>query len=94
MTRGIYSGQFMVMMLYCCRLTLRRPETVESLFLAYRLTGEEKYREWGWDILQSIEKYCRVSSGGYAAILDVDSKNSRKDDKMETFFLVRVEIFR
>ncbi|KAF8337707.1 glycoside hydrolase family 47 protein [Amanita rubescens] len=64
-----------------------RPETVESLFLAYRLTGEEKYREWGWDILQSIEKYCRVSSGGYTSIFDVDSKDSRKDDKMETFFL-------
>lgn len=78
---------------FCCRLTSRRPETVESLFLAYRLTGEEKYREWGWNILQSIEKHCRVSSGGYASILDVDSKDSRKDDKMETFFLVRVEIF-
>jgi len=64
-----------------------RPETVESLFLAYRLTGKEKYREWGWNILRSIEKYCRVSSGGYASILDVDSKDSRKDDKMETFFL-------
>ena len=90
-TRGIYSGQFYGYGVRFIDLTLlRRPETVESLFLAYRLTGDEKYREWGWGIFQSIEKHCRLSSGGYSSILDVDNKNSRRDDKMETFFLVRI----
>lgn len=28
--------------------SILRPETVESLFYVYRLTGEEKYREWAW----------------------------------------------
>jgi len=65
-----------------------RPETVESLFIAYRLTGDRKYREQGWKIFQAIEKYCKVESGGYASILNVEDKNSIQMDKMETFFLV------
>ncbi|KAG6878225.1 hypothetical protein C0992_008440 [Termitomyces sp. T32_za158] len=64
-----------------------RPETVESLFLAYRLTGDEQYRQYGWDIFQSIEKYTRVETGGYATILNVDDVNSKLEDRMETFFL-------
>ena len=64
------------------------PETVESLFTAYRLTGDDIYRDYGWKIFQSIEKYCRVESGGYVTILDVEDVNSGYVDKMETFFLV------
>ena len=64
------------------------PETIESLFIAYRLTGDDRYREHGWKIFQSIEKYCRLESGGYASILNVDDVNSEKSDKMETFLLV------
>ena len=66
-----------------------RPETVESLFIAYRLTGEQRYREHGWKIFQAIEKHCRVESGGYATIINVDQNPPRQEDKMETFFLVR-----
>lgn len=64
------------------------PETIESLFIAYRLTGDDRYREYGWKIFQSIEKHCRLDSGGYVSILDVDNVESGKIDKMETFFLV------
>ncbi|KAJ4489220.1 glycoside hydrolase [Lentinula lateritia] len=64
-----------------------RPETVESLFLAFRLTGDIRYRDWGWDIFQSIEKHCKVETGGYATIMNVDEVPSRKEDKMETFLM-------
>ncbi|KAJ7109748.1 glycoside hydrolase family 47 protein [Mycena crocata] len=64
-----------------------RPETVESLFLAFRLTGDEKYRNWAWDIFQAIERHCRVETGGYASIINVDEVPSRKEDKMETFMM-------
>ncbi|KAJ3513466.1 hypothetical protein NLJ89_g2936 [Agrocybe chaxingu] len=64
-----------------------RPETIESLFIAYRLTANERYREFGWKIFQSIEQYCKVEEGGYSAILNVDSPTTIKMDKMETFFL-------
>ena len=69
------------------------PETIESLFIAYRLTGDDRYREHGWKIFQSIEKYCRLESGGYVSILDVDNVDSGKIDKMETFFMVGIFLF-
>jgi hypothetical protein len=65
-----------------------RPETVESLFIAYRLTGDQRYRDHGWKIFQSIQKHCYVESGGYASVLNVDENPARQEDKMETFFLV------
>jgi len=42
------------------RHNLLRPETVESLFYMYRFTKDTKYRDWGWDILQSFNKYTKV----------------------------------
>ena len=50
-----------------------RPETIESLFIAYRLTGHPQYREWGWKIFQSITAHCRVPSGGYSGIKNVNA---------------------
>ncbi|THV00628.1 glycoside hydrolase [Dendrothele bispora CBS 962.96] len=64
-----------------------RPETVESLFIAFRLTGDVKYREWGWSIFQAIEKHCKVESGGYASVLNVDDVPATWEDKMETFLM-------
>lgn len=65
---------------------LLRPETVESFFVLYHLTGDPIYREWGWEVFQAIEKYCRVG-GGYGGIRDVRSEQPQVDNKMESFFL-------
>ncbi|KAF9963411.1 mannosyl-oligosaccharide alpha-1,2-mannosidase [Modicella reniformis] len=65
-----------------------RPETVESLFYMWRFTGDDKYREWGWEIFEAIEKYSKIASGGYSSIHDIRRKdNIAYSDKMETFFL-------
>ncbi|XP_059398370.1 endoplasmic reticulum mannosyl-oligosaccharide 1,2-alpha-mannosidase-like [Carassius carassius] len=70
------------------RHNLLRPETVESLFYMYRFTKDSKYRDWGWDIMQSFNKYTRVPSGGYTSIGNVrDPLNPAPRDKMESFFL-------
>ncbi|KAM9841270.1 endoplasmic reticulum mannosyl-oligosaccharide 1,2-alpha-mannosidase [Aulostomus maculatus] len=70
------------------RHNLLRPETVESLFYMYRFTKDTKYRDWGWDILQSFEKYTKVPDGGYTSINNVrDPMNPGPRDKMESFFL-------
>ncbi|XP_008333817.1 endoplasmic reticulum mannosyl-oligosaccharide 1,2-alpha-mannosidase isoform X2 [Cynoglossus semilaevis] len=70
------------------RHNLLRPETVESLFYLYRLTKDQKYREWGWEILQSFNKFTKVSSGGYTSINNVrDPDYPSPRDKMESFFL-------
>ncbi|GAA5826010.1 hypothetical protein JCM5353_008995 [Sporobolomyces roseus] len=64
-----------------------RPETVESLFVAYRTTGDPIYREWGWKIFEAFEKHCRLKEGGFASILDVDQLPVEYEDRMETFWL-------
>lgn len=61
-----------------------RPETVESLFIAYHLSGDPIYREWGWEIFQAFQKYCRVPSGGFASIDDVNAEIPKQQDRMET----------
>uniref|UniRef100_A0A672Z1N1 alpha-1,2-Mannosidase n=1 Tax=Sphaeramia orbicularis TaxID=375764 RepID=A0A672Z1N1_9TELE len=67
---------------------LLRPETVESLFYMYRFTKDAKYRDWGWEILQSFNKYTKVPDGGYTSINNVrDPVNPGPRDKMESFFL-------
>ncbi|KAK9055959.1 hypothetical protein SSX86_027046 [Deinandra increscens subsp. villosa] len=69
------------------RHNLLRPETVESLFILYRITEDAKYREWGWSIFEAFEKYTKVDSGGYSSLDDVTMLPPRQRDKMETFFL-------
>ncbi|KAF6327658.1 mannosidase alpha class 1B member 1 [Rhinolophus ferrumequinum] len=70
------------------RHNLLRPETAESLFYLYRLTGDPKYQDWGWALLQSFNTYTRVPSGGYSSISNVqDPHNPQPRDKMESFFL-------
>ncbi|KAL2651086.1 hypothetical protein R1flu_019214 [Riccia fluitans] len=61
-----------------------RPETVESLMYLYRKTGDNKYRDWGWDIFQAFEANSRLATG-YVGLHDVNSGN--KDDMMQSFFL-------
>ena len=66
---------------------LLRPETVESLFILYRLTGDTKYQDYGWDIFQAIEKHAKISTGGYSSLNNVKDTKLGFRDKMESFFL-------
>ena len=64
----------------------QRPEIVESLFLAYQLTGDPIHRDHAWTIFQSIEKHCHVPMGEYVTITNIDENPARQEDKMETVF--------
>ena len=64
-----------------------RPETIESLFVLYRLTGLPKYREQAWQIFLSIEKHCKVNTGGYASVSHLDSHKTEKKDLQDSYFL-------
>jgi len=66
---------------------LLRPETVESLFLLYRATGKQIYRDAGWRIWTKWEAHARVATGGYADINSVLSNEPDLRDKQESFFL-------
>lgn len=63
-----------VCLLLSCRLdahNILRPETVESLYYLYWVTGNEGYRDHAWAIFQAFERHCRVDRGGYAGLEDV-----------------------
>jgi mannosyl-oligosaccharide alpha-1,2-mannosidase len=47
-----------------------RPEYVESLFYAWRIMGEQRYREWAWEAFGALEKHCKAPFG-YAQLKDV-----------------------
>jgi len=61
-----------------------RPEALESAYILYTLTGEERYKAMGWDIFQRIVRWCRADVG-FAHLQDVRTKE--KSDEMESFFL-------
>ncbi|KAI1314623.1 hypothetical protein EDD11_001922 [Mortierella claussenii] len=63
-----------------------RPETVESLFILYRITGDAKYQDYAWEIAQAIEKNCRTKAG-YSTIANVMDASEGMTDKMPSHFL-------
>ncbi|TFK39927.1 glycoside hydrolase family 47 protein [Crucibulum laeve] len=65
---------------------LLRPETVESLYILWRVTGDTKWRTRGWAIFEAIEKECRTASG-YANLISVQVSPAPKEDSMPSYFL-------
>ncbi|KAF3105747.1 mannosyl-oligosaccharide alpha-1,2-mannosidase [Orbilia oligospora] len=66
---------------------LQRPETVESLFLMWRMTGDEIYREWGWKIFRAFMKHTAVEGGGFTSLNTVLTVPPSQRDNMESFWL-------
>jgi hypothetical protein len=65
---------------------LLRPEALESFFIVNYLTGDPIYREWGWEVWQSIEKFCKTDFA-YGALPNVQDTSARPRDSMESFFI-------
>ncbi|KFA60501.1 hypothetical protein S40285_06897 [Stachybotrys chlorohalonatus IBT 40285] len=63
-----------------------RPETIESLYYAYRVTGDSKYRDLAWVAFNHIRVACRVGSG-YGGLVDVTAEDSGNIDQMQSFWL-------
>ncbi|ODA83965.1 hypothetical protein RJ55_02483 [Drechmeria coniospora] len=67
---------------------LQRPETVESLFYMWRITGEVKYRDWGWEMFRSFTNYTAVEeNGGFTSLRDANVIPPIILDNMESFWL-------
>jgi mannosyl-oligosaccharide alpha-1,2-mannosidase len=71
-----------------------RPEYVESLFYAWRITGEQRYRDWAWDAFSAMDKWCKAPYG-YAQLADVfrpdpeqwpEDEGGRWIDQQESFW--------
>ncbi|EAT33026.1 AAEL014721-PA [Aedes aegypti] len=63
-----------------------RPETFESYFVMWRLTHDQKYRDWAWDAVQALEKHCRTPNG-FSGLKNVYLTDPQKDDVQQSFFL-------
>ncbi|KAG0337992.1 hypothetical protein BG000_004698 [Podila horticola] len=63
---------------------LLRPETIEPVWILYRMTGEKKYQDMAWEMFESMEKSCRTKIA-YSGLRNVNRPGSY-DDKMESFF--------
>jgi mannosidase alpha-like ER degradation enhancer 2 len=61
-----------------------RPEALESAYILYTLTGDDRYKSMGWDIFQRIVRWCRTDVG-FAHMENVQTKEQA--DAMESFFL-------
>ncbi|TFK74962.1 glycoside hydrolase family 47 protein [Pluteus cervinus] len=65
---------------------LLRPETVESLFILWRVTGDVKWRHRGWKIFEAIERETKTPSG-YGSPRSVGRSPAPLDDNMPSYFL-------
>lgn len=63
-----------------------RPEAIESVFIMYRITGYEEYREAAWKMFESIQNATDTKYGN-SAIADVTKVSTSKTDRMESFWL-------
>jgi len=61
---------------------LLRPETVESFYYLWRTTGDEVWREHGWEVFEALQRESRVETGGYAVIENVYMTGGPKQDFM------------
>ncbi|KAH8883922.1 family 47 glycosyl hydrolase [Thozetella sp. PMI_491] len=65
-----------------------RPEAAESLFLLYRMTGKEEFRDAAWQMFQAIMRATKTGRAN-SAIRDVTApaEHTEKMDEMESFWL-------
>ncbi|XP_061072064.1 mannosyl-oligosaccharide 1,2-alpha-mannosidase IA [Conger conger] len=68
------------------RYYILRPEVIESYMYMWRLTHDPKYRQWGWEAVEALERHCRVEAG-FSGIRDVYSTAGSHDNMQQSFFL-------
>ncbi|KAL1601825.1 hypothetical protein SLS60_006740 [Paraconiothyrium brasiliense] len=59
-----------------------RPEAIESVFIMYRLTGEQSWQAAGWDMWTAIMKATDTDIGN-SALQDVSAERPPRADSME-----------
>ncbi|KAF8268722.1 glycoside hydrolase [Lactarius quietus] len=64
-----------------------RPETLESFYLLWRTTGDEVWRERGWEVFEALERETRLEGGGYACLKNAHHVHGEKYDEMPSWFL-------
>ncbi|KAL1725500.1 glycoside hydrolase family 47 protein [Schizophyllum commune] len=63
---------------------LLRPETIESIYLLWRTTGDPVWRERGWQLFQSMERWCRAEYG-YSVVNQINTDHPRMTDEQPSW---------
>ena len=58
---------------------------LESVFYAYRATGDTRWQDLAWTAFQALRKHCESDSGAWASISDVRKTNTEQIDNSESF---------
>jgi mannosyl-oligosaccharide alpha-1,2-mannosidase len=64
------------------RRYILRPEAIESVFMLYRITGDQSWQAAGWDMWTSIMRVTDTDIGN-AALLDISADTPPMTDSME-----------
>jgi mannosyl-oligosaccharide alpha-1,2-mannosidase len=59
-----------------------RPEAIESIFVMYRMTGEQQWQAAAWDMWTAIQHNTDTDIGN-SALLDVSAETPVREDSME-----------
>lgn len=65
------------------------PEVIESVFYAYRITGQEFWRDIAWEAFSSIKSACDTGNG-WAGIRNVNDPSSGSYDETQTFLFAEL----
>ncbi|KAH8103847.1 glycoside hydrolase [Cristinia sonorae] len=63
-----------------------RPETIESMYYLWKVTGDERWRHRAWSIFEAIEQETKTEAG-YASLLSVETSPAVQLDEMPSYFL-------
>ncbi|KAH9849925.1 seven-hairpin glycosidase [Lenzites betulinus] len=63
-----------------------RPETIESIYIMWRTTGNPEWRERGWAIFQAIEREAKTPTG-YASLKKILQTSGAQSDEQPSYFL-------
>ncbi|KAI8369276.1 glycoside hydrolase [Radiomyces spectabilis] len=61
-----------------------RPETLESVFYFYRITGDPKYQDIAWELFEAINEHTRTDAG-FTRLRSMDTDVPLKADFQESF---------
>src|SRR5258708_6994774 len=67
-------------------LTHLRPEAIESVFIMWRITGDQYWADSGWDMFKAIQAHTTTELA-HSAIDNVMNPAPGKVDEMESFWL-------
>lgn len=70
------------------RRYILRPEAIESVFILYRITGQQQWQAAAWDMFTAIQKYTQTDLAN-AALIDISVTDGMppKADSMESFWM-------